>query len=51
MGIAKRKLTRKEASKITKEVMATGLNPEDRFQLAIIKAIDCVNSKTKEKRR
>ena len=43
MGIMKRKLTRKEANNITKEVMQMELkSSEARFQMAIIQAIDCV---------
>jgi len=41
LGIMKRKLTRKEAAKITKKVMGLGIDDLDmRFTLAVWKAIE-----------
>jgi len=43
-GLAKRKLTRKEAKQVTAEVMAMGLeSPDARFTMAMIRAMDAVN--------
>lgn len=50
-GIIKRKLTRKEASKITREVMAMGIkNPDNRVIIAIIKTVDVTNKSRKKLR-
>ena len=46
----KRKLTRKEATKITKEIMDMGVSPETRFFLVIIKAIEITNQAKKKRR-
>lgn len=44
MGVMKRKLTRKESTKVTEEVMAMGLkDAESRFTMAIIKSIEVAN--------
>lgn len=51
LGIIKRKLTRKEAKKITKEVMATKSDdPNWRATLAILKAIEVTNKIQSEKK-
>ena len=43
MGVMKRKLTHKEAKTLTKEVCLLSDNPNVRFTLAMIKAIDITN--------
>ncbi len=44
MGIMKRKLTRKEAKKVTKEVMDMGLkDSHSRFTMTILKTMEVVN--------
>ncbi len=48
MGIIKRKLTRKEAKKVTKEVMDMGFeNPNTRVMMVMLKAMEVVNSSHK----
>ena len=45
MGILKRKLTRKEATKVTNEVMDMNLKDQElRFSMVIIKTINIVNN-------
>lgn len=45
MGVIKRKLTRKEAKEVTKEVMDLGIKDNNlRFNIALIKIADKVNS-------
>ncbi len=44
LGIIKRKLTRKEAEKLTKEVMSMNIKDTNtRFNVALLKIIDVVN--------
>ncbi len=46
LGIVKRKLTRKEAIDLTKEVMSYGFkDPNIRFNLAMVKAIEICSEK------
>ena len=40
LGVMKRKLTKEEATKLTKEVCEASDNPDTKFTLAIIKAIE-----------
>ena len=45
IGVMKRRLTRKEAKEVTKEVMDMNIKDEDlRFTLAVMKSIDKVSS-------
>ncbi len=44
MGIMKRKLTRKEAKKVTKEVMDMGVDSDSRFTMAVLKSIELINN-------
>ena len=40
LGVMKRKLTKEESAKITNEVMAISDDPDTRFTMAVIKAVE-----------
>jgi hypothetical protein len=51
MGVMKRPLTREESAKVTQEVMAMGLdNPDARFTMAVLKAVETVQQAGEVKR-